>query len=83
MGDLRFEHPSSTEDFEKLLEQAGAPLPWTHAEDGSLFDANRLFIGVADQLGDVGRSDAECHQIAILVELAVNTCGGFKRAKAP
>jgi hypothetical protein len=70
-----------TEQFVADLASFGVTLPLTISEDddASLIDAEgRDVVGVLD--GDF--TDAEARRIAAWIMLAVNTCGGFRAARA-
>jgi len=77
MADLRFERPETTEQFAyAMLRHADIALPLRVDKDGvTLLDATDQAVMVVDYNGEM--ADARAHVIAVMVELAVNTCGGF------
>jgi len=82
MADLRVDSPRLSEDYVAAFARLGIRLPLDHAVD----DAGE----VVDDLGksvftvDVNHelADQVVEEIAALIILAVNTCGGFRAVAA-
>ena len=71
MTPLTITRTTSTEQFVKWCAEAGHPLPWD-VDEGEILD---LF---AHQVADLWNAD-----LALLIVLAVNTCGGFQAELQP
>lgn len=78
MADLRVSNPQTTEAFCATLEQRGVKLPLDiTAEDiGTLVDADGRAVLVVDVNNE--RSDEDVAWIVGMIQVAVNTCGGFR-----
>lgn len=56
-----------------------APLPWEVVEYACIIDANGHTVARME----IGLGDDEAVQIAHMIVLAVNTCGGYKAVAEP
>lgn len=77
---LVVEKPENSSDFEKLCQNAGAPLPWS-LELGQLLAADGTVIARLDP-GYV-LTNVEAFNLASAIMIAVHTCGGFKATVTP
>jgi hypothetical protein len=66
------------ENFKREFEKLGFALPLTIKDGATLADVRGKRVAVVDFLRDLG--DDEALAVASLIQLAVNTCGGFKAA---
>jgi hypothetical protein len=82
MADLRIEDPKTTERFVERLRQLSVKLPLRPSEEdtGVILDADGIDVLTVDSNGE--RSDEEAQIIALMIVLAVNTCGGFKAVRS-
>lgn len=78
MADLRFELPETTAAFVALMAAQGVRLPVSLSRDdlGAILDADGRDVCTVDVNGE--RPDDQVLAIASWIEVALNTCGGFK-----
>ena len=83
MADLRFEKPETTEAFVQLLADQDVRLPvsLSPGELGVIVDANGRDVCTVDVNSE--RPDDQVLAIASWIEVAINTCGGFKAEVIP
>jgi hypothetical protein len=82
MADLNFSNPSTTEGFRESLALLDVKLPLRLCDEypGSVLDDAGLEILVVDQNSEL--DDELVSARALMIVLAVNTCGGFKAERA-
>jgi hypothetical protein len=78
MTDLIVSHPENIEQFTQAMAKRGVTLPLvtTHDDIGTLVDASGVPVLVVDVNRE--RTDNDVLWIVAMVQLAVNTCAGFK-----
>ena len=76
--DLRVDNPTHSDGFARSLARHGVKLPlrMSAEEIGVVVDADGEDVFTVDVNGDL--SDEGATEIAFLIMLAVNTCGGQK-----
>jgi hypothetical protein len=77
MADLRVENIKISEEFSAALLQLGVVMPLDHhpKEVGEVVDAEGAIVLQVDPLGSL--PDDQAAAIAMMIILAVNTCGSF------
>lgn len=82
MADLRIENPKTTEGFVEMLAVLNVKLPVSvSGEDvGVVLDADGNDVLTVDV--NAARSDEQANGIAVMIMLAINTCGGFKAVRS-
>lgn len=76
MAELRVSDVRLTDDFNAMAAELGVPMPWTKDENGALLASNGETVCVVDVWSDF--PDEKMWAVLSLIELAGNTCGGFK-----
>jgi hypothetical protein len=78
MPDLVLKNPATTDQFRKLLAATNVKLPVQLSETdvGVILDTEGRDVLTVDSENQ--RDDAETEEIASLIVVAINTCGGFK-----